>query len=687
MPLSLALVFHFNQHTNENVAVATRACYRGLLTVLRNHPSLKFNLHLSGTLLRAWPWFDPESLDLVRAGLAAGQFELLGSTYAQNVPYASDDWDNAQQITLHRAVLRELFGVTPTSFWISERSWRQSLLPVIVDGGYRVAPVEDHMLLAAGHTDPRPVATTLGAQALTLVYDDTVLRTRLNFAAWFGRRAQFFKYLQTMAEQPGAAQYLPVYAEDAEAMGLWGWQEGYLPQAHWQHLDNLLSELESAPDFALRHLAEAQPQQTIGPVPDGAARWMDAALTRTDAPYHEDGYANWFDFLQRSPKHQKFQHLYAVVRGRLLALGTARADPSHAPYAATPGDEFYRQALAAFCHHQYEFGCIGVGGPGYWGWENVRAAFAQARAAELADAPRPGVWIEDVNGDGYDEMVLCNGREAIVLTAYGARVLYWFDLTTGRQWVGNQLAVPPSRFNVDTPGAPAVVVRPMRWLPDSYEPSVKPWPALKQKEAAPTHMGRHLPPWVFAGEPAELTTYPLPESGTTPRTLLSAQTGALADVLRVDGGPPVAQDMLLDYRFEGDGLTFLLFPAPDVFGEKQITQTDAGLTVRYVFDNRDEVAHRLVLTTSHELTPDYVQALPVGQAAYAFTPEKRGGATLRNTVTGAALRLHTRPAAAKVVCEPNLLAQRLVATFRVALPPRAQTVVELRLRHQPDAAV
>src|SRR5215203_5503713 len=109
MPLSLALVFHFNQHTNENVAIATRACYRGLLTVLRAHPQLKFNLHLSGTLLRAWPWFDPESLALVRAGIAAGQFELLGSTYAQNVPYASDDWDNAQQIALHREVLRELF--------------------------------------------------------------------------------------------------------------------------------------------------------------------------------------------------------------------------------------------------------------------------------------------------------------------------------------------------------------------------------------------------------------------------------------------------------------------------------------------------------------------------------------------------------------------------------------------------
>jgi len=695
MPLSIALVFHFNQHTNENVALATRACYRGLLTVLRAHPQLKFNLHLSGTLLRAWPWFDPESLALVRAGLAAGQFELLGSTYAQNVPYACDDWDNAQQIALHRAVLRELFGVSPTSFWLSERSWRQSLVPVIAEGGYRVVPVEDHMLHAAGLRDPLPVTTSFGGQALTLVYDDTILRTRFNYAAWFGRRAQLFKYLQQLAAPPGADKFLPVYAEDAETMGLIGWEKGYLPQATWQHLDHLLGEIESTPGLTLRHLAEAEAQQPLGPVPDAAARWMDVALTQPDAAYHEDGYADWFDFLARSPKHAKFQRLYAVVRARLQALGSARQDPGLPAPAVTPGDAFFRQAIEAFCHHQYEFGCIGVGGPGYWGWENVRSALTLARAVELADEPRPGLWIEDLNGDGSDELVLCNGREAVMLTAHGGRVLYWFDLHAGRQWVGNQLAVPPGRFNVDASKPPPTVVRPVAWLPDTFEASVKPWPNLKQKEATPTRLGQHFPPWIFEGEPAELTVYPLPDIAPAQRQLLTAQTGALVDTLRVDGGPEVPQDMLLDYRFEGDGLTFLLFPAPDVFIEKQVTQTEGGLNVRYVFDNRDEVAHKLVLTSTHELTPDYAQALAAGQAAYAYTREtpaprrgagERGGATVRNTLTGTALRLSTLPAAYRVECKHNLLALRVEASVRVALPPRSQVVVEVRLRHQVDAA-
>ncbi len=59
MPLSLALAFHFNQHTSEYADVANRVRYRGLLNVLRAHPARKLNLHFSGALLRALIWLDP----------------------------------------------------------------------------------------------------------------------------------------------------------------------------------------------------------------------------------------------------------------------------------------------------------------------------------------------------------------------------------------------------------------------------------------------------------------------------------------------------------------------------------------------------------------------------------------------------------------------------------------------------
>ncbi|MGH7462135.1 MAG: hypothetical protein ACREMA_14080, partial [Longimicrobiales bacterium] len=474
-----ALVFHFNQHTSEHADIANRACYRGLLNVLRAHPNLKFNLHLSGTLLRALPWFDAETLELVRAGIAEGQFELLGSTYAQNVPYASDDWDNAQQIGLHRAVLQEMFGVSPKTFWISERCWRQSLVPVIAEGGYTTTLVEDHILHAAGLVNPVPATTTAGEHSLTVVYDDTLLRSRFNYAAWFGRPAQLLDYFRRVAARPGSENFLLAYAEDAEAMGLWNWERGYLPNATWAHLDALLREIETSGGVELRHLSSAQPQQTLPSLPDGAAQWMDLALLNPNAPYHEDDYSDWFDFLHRSPKVNHFSKLYSIVRARLQALGSVRSDPGFPSPGATPADVFYRQAIEAFCHHQYEFGCIGVGGRGYWGWENVRAAFLFARAAEVADDPRPYNWIEDVTGDGADEQLLCDGRRLAVFTSYGGRLIYWFDLNEGRQLAGNPLAIPRSRFDEHSTKQPSVKPAPRVWLPESFEADLKPWKELR----------------------------------------------------------------------------------------------------------------------------------------------------------------------------------------------------------------
>src|SRR5688500_8691735 len=105
----LALVFHANQTLTPFVATASRAGYRGLWHVLRAHPAVRCTLHISGTLLHSLLWLDPEALAPVRAGLADGQFELLASTYAQNVPYASDDGDNAWQIAEHKALLAKTF--------------------------------------------------------------------------------------------------------------------------------------------------------------------------------------------------------------------------------------------------------------------------------------------------------------------------------------------------------------------------------------------------------------------------------------------------------------------------------------------------------------------------------------------------------------------------------------------------
>lgn len=668
MSLSLALVFHFNQHTNEHAAVANRACYRGLLNVLRAHPRLKFNLHLSGTLLRALNWFDPETIALVRAGVRAGQFELLGSTYAQNVPYACHDWDNAQQILTHRAVLRELFDVQPTTFWISERCWRQSLVQVAAEGGYRTTLVEDHILQAAGVSQPTPVTTAFDAHTLTLVSDDPEFRERLNYAAWFGRRAQLWSYLDGFAERKGAKHFVLAYAEDAEALGLWPWEAGFLPQASWAHLDKLLEEVEADGRFTLTHLADAQPRGSVAALPNGAARWMDRALAIPTAPYHEDGYRDWFDFVERSPKVEYFRKLYAVVRSNLHQTAAARGGRGLVDPPERAADVFYRQALETFCSHQYEFGCIGVGGRGYWGWENVRATFMYSRLAELAEAPQPRRWIEDVNGDGSDEQLLCDGRQLAVFTAYGGRLLAWFDLVHGRQWVGNTLAVPPAPYHSGASEHPQLTPAPARWLPETYTTDLKPWKALKQKAPLPARLARFFTPEFFEREPAEVTVYPTPPAADGARPRLPAQTGALNDWLRLDQADEQPADRFLDYRFEDEGvIAYLNALLPGLTIDKRVQLLPAGLRVQYTLHNHSGQAHTLRWRFANEVAPDYVAMLAGGREAVDVIT-RDGHPGVINTRTGRGLVFRPSRQWTETAVAEHLLGLNLTLAFELDLP-------------------
>lgn len=683
MSFSIALVFHFNQHTSEFAAVANRACYRGLLTVLRAHPALKCNLHFSGTLLRALNWFDPGTLELVRAGLADGQFELLGSTYAQNVPFACDDWDNAQQISLHQTVLDDLFGVRPAVFWNAERCWRQSLVPLIAQAGYRVTLMEDHILRAAGVTAPLPVTVRQAGHALTAVWDDPVLRERFNYAAWFGRRAQFFNYLDTVQAQPGSEHYLVAYAEDAEAMGLWPWQAGYLPQATWAHLDKLLGALENRAGITAVHLSAAQPHGRVEHVPDGAARWMDRALLQPDAPYHEPGFVDWFDYLHRSPKVQYFRKLYTVVRTNLQQVGAAHQDPGFPRPPASAAEVFYRQAIETYCSHQYEFGCIGVGGRGYWGWENVRAAFLYSRLAELAADPRPRQWIEDLNGDGSDEQVLCDGQQVVVLTAYGGRLLGWYDLRAGRQWVGNPLAVPAAPYTSGASEQPQPKLVPARWLPETADADLRPWRDHKVRQAAPNRLSRHYSPELFAREPDELVVYTVPPAPAGQHTPRPAQTGALNDWLAVDGEALRVPDSFLDYRFEPDGVvSYLNALLPDLRLDKRVRLTTAGLEVAYTFQNLADQPRRLTWRLAGELAPDYHTVLSGGRPALEARAALDAPPAVYNTRTGAGLILTPSRPWTAAGCDEHVLGLNLWLTFELELAPLAAETVTVTVTVQ-----
>jgi hypothetical protein len=587
----IPLIFHFNQHLVEFARLAGRVCYRGLLRTLLDAP-VRANIHISGTLVQALRWVDPEPLELIEAGLKSGQFELLGSTHAQNILIATDGWDNARQIEHHREILEETFSVRPSAFWNPERCWRQELVSVLADAGYNVVTVEDHILDRSGAPDRVVYETGLDGRSLRVVRDDERFKHLFNYAAWFGRPERVHEYLDWVGSGGDGREIVFAYAEDAEAMGLWGYSVNVVPEQTWDRLGRLLDALAGRGDVEtvlFRDLPD--PVETIDRIAEGSAAWMDTSLQAPDRPYHEDGYRNWFHFIETSPKLARAERMYAQVRG---ALQDARLEE---PLPAL--------ALQTFLTHQYEYGCIGIGGRELRVWSGAIAAVSLLKMA----AAEPGTHVADWNGDGLEEILVREGDQVVVLSAAGGRLLYWADLKDQVLIVGNPSSVVPGRF-VNEATAPPPLVYPWEDPPDDFDYTHHLAPV-----APPTPMRKFLPDWIWDpdGEPLDLALA-TDRSGPETRTTLTAQQGAFLDEIILEG-----VDAPVDLFFTREGLAFTAWVRPGLALTKTFSITASGPSVRYRFTGPSD--RPLALRVTAEIAGDYAANLREGRMALTHVSE------------------------------------------------------------------
>jgi len=679
MTLRLALCFLFHQPLGEHAERAGRICYRGVLDVLRNHPQLKFNLMLSGTLLDALCWFDPAFLDAVRSGLREDRFRLLGSTYAQTLLLAGENKDNALQIAVHRETLKKYFDAEPTAFWSPERTWSPTFAPLLTAVGYRRLALESDALHAAGVGAPLVYRLRDGG-GLNVAWEDSRLRDRLDFAAWFRRREVFESAIDDWKHHPEADRLFPVIAEDAGAFGLWGYDMGLDPRADAAGLDELLDWIAREESLACSFLEDApegEAELTIEKAVWGRA--LDRALADPESPLHEEGYSGWDDFLARAPRLQHFRRMHTAVRLRMAPGETALAAQKA---GAAPDSELdpcaglFALAERVYCAHQDRFGAVGVGGRGDPAWEAIGAAIAPAKAAELSAAgPRAGyeAHIDDLTGDGEDEILLRSGDQMVILSPYGGRLLNWADLRRGELLVGNPLAVPIGSVLIEAK-PPDFAPVPDDWLPQENDPMPE-----SQAEGGERRLVR-LDSENIPAAPGRLPVWPrMRSAGLKPS--LPARRRALNDFFAFDDGPEEKSDPRLDFRLADGAVIFLRFFGYRLRLVKRISLTTRGVRAIYRFHNVDKHAVRVRMRLVSEVCPDYRMA--VGSPGPVFEPVAVGprhSPGLKNIRTGNVMVSHiSRPEIEPSVSAPGILAWELTQTVSFTVEPGRTEVVVVRL--------
>lgn len=468
--LETVFLFHFNQTLNTHADFADKSSYNGLLKVLRKHKNMKFNIHISGTLIQDLLWYSPETLNLIKDGIADGQFELVGSTYAQNVMYSTDDESNKLQLQRHKEIIKEVFGVEPKGFWNPERTWRQTLAPIITNAGYEYLTIEDH-ITAQNSKLPEWVIRSTENGNLRIINDDYEFMNLFNSAVDLGdneysvekrganlttkspEMKAIFRYLRKIYDKDTEDRFTASYAEDAEATGNWDLWVQKAPEWDFENLDKIFTEMEKYEWIKTVHYGEAAQKdrvsENLAKIDDGAAMWMEKAAGDPMVSFGEGNYKNWKEYNDNSPKlkyYKEMQMKYIELLGKYKNVDN--------PAVKT----VYSLAQEAMLTHQFEFGCTGIGGTKeewdsgkrYGIWERMRTMSVYFDLMERILNKKEIIEEADVNNDNIKELVVVKGDNYFVFsTARGGRILYWFDMKSGAEIIGNELVTQLAEEYVD----------------------------------------------------------------------------------------------------------------------------------------------------------------------------------------------------------------------------------------------
>jgi len=141
-----SLLFHLNLNYS-SIEVASRRevvarCYRPLLELAERLPWLTLTLEATGHTLERIERLDPDWIDRLRALIARGRVEFVGSGDTQLigplVPASVNRWNQA----LGRGTYERLLGIAPRVALVNEMAWSQGLVDSYLDAGYEAVVTE-----------------------------------------------------------------------------------------------------------------------------------------------------------------------------------------------------------------------------------------------------------------------------------------------------------------------------------------------------------------------------------------------------------------------------------------------------------------------------------------------------------------------------------------------------------------
>lgn len=114
-----------------------------MLDLIRRHPGkIAVSYSIAGSSLKLFQEYCPEVIESFRELLATGQVEITGSTFTHSVASLHGKSTFVEQVRLQEELLKEVFGIQPTSFCNTEMIYSDEIGEWLCDLGYKTVLTE-----------------------------------------------------------------------------------------------------------------------------------------------------------------------------------------------------------------------------------------------------------------------------------------------------------------------------------------------------------------------------------------------------------------------------------------------------------------------------------------------------------------------------------------------------------------
>lgn len=479
LKLKLTFAVHCHQPLGNFDEVVDEACDRAYLPFLRTlaaHPTIRVNLHYSGSLLERLDGNRPDVLEVLTT--LGNQIEWMGGGFYEPILPSIPTTDAAAQLALLSSFLQDRFDQSPRGAWVAERVWDPSLANVLRDAGLEYTILDDFAFLLAGYP-PDSLTESFITDHLGKTLTVFPIAQDLRYAVPAADPEEVLALLEDRHDRN--PETLAVIADDGEKFGLWpdSSERVYSPGNWLDKFFTLIEDSDWLQTTTFADYLDEHPARRRAAIPPASYREMSewslpAETAQTVAPLDsgEDQYPDWMrmEAFIRGGWWPNFLVEYAEAGAlyRKMLRVSDHIEAGKGPPAA------HTELLKAQGNDPYWHGAFGgLYSPHLRTEANHHLITAQTLIDAHHHRGRSWAYLRPVDwdADGREEIEVQLPDQSWVLDPAEGGSLLYFDDKPSLWSISDVVARQYEPYHTDLAEAPVYDRHPRRWLTDHLLPA------------------------------------------------------------------------------------------------------------------------------------------------------------------------------------------------------------------------